>query len=314
MAAVSRLPTIARAVSRGGYAIRAVILDGSGVTMDPHVLAPAIPFRQSFKYMGLDLSFDKIRDLMGFYKPQQCIEHLKDPEIAAQFQEKFGRAVDPETDGWHIFNTLYAPIQDEMLDHGDAKTGHSYTDLIEGVPEAIELLRSSFFNMKIGMTTGFGDRFMEPIVAAANRQGVTYDAVVTAESIPEAWPLSVGVRPNMGMMMHNAGLLGVGAGHQMIKIDDTTGGIGEGRNVGAWTVALYKDSNYTRINSIAEWHAMTEAEQQDCIQKSKKHLLAHSGAHVVAPDLISAMPAIEHICDMAARGTLPWQVREQIVL
>ncbi len=56
-------------------------------------------------------------------------------------------------------------------------------------------------------------------------------------------------------------------------------------NAGCWSVAVYAWSNYTDIDSLEEWEAMSEDEKNEAQMKSKQKLVENSGAHYIAYDL-----------------------------
>jgi phosphonoacetaldehyde hydrolase len=97
----------------------------------------------------------------------------------------------------------------------------------------------------------------------------------------------------------------------VVKVDDTTSGVGEGITAGCWSVGVAGWSNYTDIDTIEQWDACPLSEKLDRVAYSRE-LLNATDAHYVT-DSIRELPAIcQDINRRLARGETPQGCREQV--
>ena len=71
--------------------IKSVILDFSGTTVDPYVIAPAITFVEAFKKHGISINMEQARAPMGLRKDIHIEKILKNPEISNKWSEVYNR-------------------------------------------------------------------------------------------------------------------------------------------------------------------------------------------------------------------------------
>ena len=90
-----------------------------------------------------------------------------------------------------------------------------------------------------------------PIAAAA---GYAPDVTVCAGDLPAG-------RPSPLMMWYAMAVLGVWPAHDVVKVDDTPPGIGEGQAAGTWTIGVALTGNYSGL-SAAELVALPAAARQ----------------------------------------------------
>lgn len=74
---------------------------------------------------------------------------------------------------------------------------------------------------------------------------------------------------------------------EVVKVDDTVTGIGEGLNAGCWTVGVAAYSNYMDINTLDG----NIANLEERLSVSRK-TLEDSGAHYVIIDSIVDLPRV----------------------
>ena len=80
--------------------------------------------------------------------------------------------------------------------------------------------------IKIGCSTGFTRPMVDVLEKAAKKQGYVPDASVAGDEVLH------GARPRPFMVYRNLDLLDAWPIESVIKIDDTTSGVGEGLNAG----------------------------------------------------------------------------------
>lgn len=261
--------------------INTVILDWSGTTADIHVIAPAKVFFDVFEKHGIPITMAQARLPMGLRKDMHIAKILEIPEVRASWQKLKGE--DPLTEEGsarqELVDALFAdfvPMQLECLPE--------YTPLIEGVSNVTKYLQSK--GIKLGSTTGFTKVMVDVLLADAAKQGYTPDTSVAGDEVPN----DMGFRPAPFMVYQNMLNLKAFPVQSVVKVDDTIGGVGEGRNAGCWAVAVRKYSNYTDVDTVAEWNAMTQAEQDERVQRSDDKLRT-SGAHYII-DTINDLPTV----------------------
>lgn len=207
-----------------GKAIKAVILDWAGVTVDYGSCAPAQAFVEVFRRYGVEITTAEARGPMGRAKRDHIIEIASLARVAEAWNVVHGRPL-READIQAMYDA-FLPLQMEVLARE--------TKVIPGVPEAISQLRD--MGLKIGSTTGYTRALMEIVVPIAAREGYTPDVVVCADDVPDG-------RPAPWMNFAAAQQLDVYPFGAIIVVDDTKVGIKAGINAGATTVAVSLSGN-----------------------------------------------------------------------
>lgn len=283
--------------SRKGFRgpLKAAVLDWSGTTADAHVIAPAVVFVEVFKKHGCEISMAEARGPMGLRKDLHIGKIFEIPEVAARWEKLKGKKPntdrsDPNNDVDILF-TDFVPMQVNCLPE--------YTDLLPGTVNAVDSLREK--NMKIGVSTGFTSPMVDVLLEAAKVQGFVPDSSVAGDQVDN----NMGFRPAPFMVYQNLVNLGVYPIESVVKVDDTTSGVGEGLNAGCWSVGIYGLSNYTDVDTMAQWNAMNEEEKLERQMWSKEKLLKESGAHYV----IESIKDLPEVCDdinrRLANGEMP---------
>jgi len=277
--------------SRKGFRgpLKAAILDWSGTTADQHVLAPAVVFFDVFKKHGVEITMEEARLPMGLRKDLHIGKILEIPEVKERWTKIKGEAPTQATVDM-LFDD-FVPMQLECLG--------KYTSLIPGTAETVRKMKDDY-GMKIGSTTGFTKVMVDILLSDAEKQGYTPDSSVAGDQVEN----NMGFRPAPFMIYKNLVKMGVYPIDSVVKVDDTTSGVGEGLNAGCWTVGLAGLSNYTNIDSNEQWDAMSDSEKEERVQQSRD-ILFECGAHYVA-DSIRDMPTIiEDINKRLAAGEKP---------
>tara|TARA_B000000437_G_scaffold200563_1_gene163815 strand:+ start:1003 stop:1911 length:909 start_codon:yes stop_codon:yes gene_type:complete len=249
--------------------IKSVILDFSGTTVDPYVIAPAITFVEVFKKHGISINMEQARAPMGLRKDIHIEKILKNPEVSNKWSEVYNRPFD-KNDITNIYKD-FIPLQLDCL----AK----YSNLIPGTENSLNKLKKDH-DLSIGVTTGFNQEMCDIIVENTKKQGFIPDAYVGGDSVDN----SMGFRPSPFMIYENMKLLGAWPPKSVIKVDDTVSGIEEGINAGCWTVGVYKYGNYVNLSSVEEANNINKTILKHKEEASKNKLL-ESGADFVIPDI-----------------------------
>lgn len=269
--------------------LKAAILDWSGTTLDAHVLAPAVVFRQVFQKHGVDITMQEARAPMGLRKDLHIAEILKNPEVAQRWEETTGNKPDEKT--VEMLFADFVPLQMAVLDE--------YSTLLPKTAETVKTLRQAL-RLKIGLTTGFTRVMVDRLTQNAKKQGLVFDSTVAGDDVPNG----MGFRPAPFMVYQNMCNLGTFPVQSVVKVDDTVGGVGEGLNAGCWAVGIAAYSNYTGVDSLEQWAAMSEKEKTDRVNHSREKLKA-SGAHYVIDELPQLVEVVRDINGRLANGEQP---------
>lgn len=267
--------------------VQGVVLDWSGTTADAYVLAPAVVFVECFKRQNVTISMTEARGPMGLRKDLHIAELTKDPEIRERWKQTHGRYPD-QSDVDRMFGD-FVPLQLECL--------RQYTQLLPGVAETVKRLQKEY-GIKIGSTTGFLRSMVDILEEDAAKQGYVPDASVAGDEVEH------GARPKPFMVYKNLDLMDIHPIHSVVKVDDTTSGVGEALEAGCWGVGVSLYSNYMDINSLEEAEKMSKEEMQARNEKSKD-ILTKYGAHYVIDTLVDLPGVIDDINARLARGEKP---------
>ncbi|CAD5113315.1 unnamed protein product [Dimorphilus gyrociliatus] len=284
---MSRLRTAYQFSRRYTGRVKAVILDWSGTTADKYVIAPAVVFAHVFEKAGVPISMSEAREPMGIRKDLHIATICNNPSVRQRWFNAKGRY--PNQGDVEEMYKNYIPAQLECLP--------KYTDLIPGAAKSIKTLRDGY-GIKVGSTTGFSRPMVDILVEGARKQGLDFDATVAGDEVIN------GSRPKPFMIYKNMDLMNVHPIQSVIKVDDTTSGVGEALEAGCWGVGVARYSNYMDINSFEEEENYTREEIEARTEKSKQKL-RETGVHYVI-DSIAELPAVvEDINERLARGEQP---------
>lgn len=268
--------------------VQAIIMDWAGTMADEHVLAPATCFYEAFKKHGIEITMEEARIPMGLRKDLHIKEVLEMPQVRQRWIEAKGEAPTQETVDY--LYEKFVPMQLAVLDQ--------YTALVPGAAEAVSRLQAK--GIKIGTTTGFTKDMVAILLKGAEKQGYVPDSNCAGDQVP----YGMGYRPAPFMLYQNLLNMGVWPVQSVVKVDDTCGGIGEGLSAGCWTVGVYGVSNYTNVNSKAEWAAMSQEEKTERKMKSKE-ILQKSGAHYLAETTAEIETIVQDINSRLENGEKP---------
>ncbi len=286
---------VSRSVNYTGP-LQAGILDWSGTTVDPHVIAPAVVFKEIFEKHGVPITMEEARGPMGLRKDLHIQKILEIPKVKESWT--FVKGVEPTSNDVDILFKDFVPCQVKCLP--------KYASLLPGAEEATQYMQKNL-KMKLGSTTGFTRVMVDVLEKHARDQGYNPDYTVGGDEVEN----NMGFRPTPFMIYKNLVQLGIWPIESVVKVDDTTSGVGEGINAGCWSVGVAGWSNYTNIDTIEDWDKLSKQDKLELIALSRDKLYS-TGAHYVC-DSIRELPAIcEDINKRLSKGETPQGTNEQV--
>lgn len=264
--------------------IQAVVFDWAGTMIDFGCRAPVVALRDVFAEAGVEIAEAEARADMGKAKRDHVRALLAVPRIAAAWRAHHG-AEPSEAD----VDRLHDAVEPRMR-----AAARDYGQLIPGAAELVADLRSQ--GVRIGSTTGYTRPMMADILPLAAEQGYAPDTVVCAGETPAG-------RPSPLMMWKSLVELGAWPARACVKVDDAVVGIGEGLEVGAWTVGLSASGNGVGL-SREQLRILPEAERAARIEVSAE-ALREAGAHYVVESVADLGPVLAEIEARIERGEQP---------
>ncbi len=161
---------------------------------------------------------------MGKAKIDHVRALLRDPEVAQAWMNVRGAAAE-EPDVAALMTDLGPLMRDQA---GRAAR------LIDGARSTVEALRAE--GVRVASSTGYTREMMVPVLREAALQGYVPDHVVCSGETPEG-------RPAPLMIYKACAELGIWPLARVVKVDDTEGGVAEGRAAGCFTVGVAASGN-----------------------------------------------------------------------
>jgi phosphonoacetaldehyde hydrolase len=266
--------------------LQCAILDWSGTVADNWVIAPAYAFVKVFEKHGVKITMNQARGPMGLRKDLHIAALCQQADVRAEWTRVKGKT--PTQQDVDAMFKDFVPLQLDCL--------RQFTGLIPGAKDVVNQLRNKH-QLKIGSTTGFQRVMVDVLLKDAEKQGLKLDTTVAGDevSMPRPYPY---------MVFKNMEKLGILNSHAVVKVDDTTSGVGEGLNAGCWAVGLSHTSNYMNINSYEERKQMSKEEYAERGAKCRE-LLLKTGCHFVIDDITGLPAVVEEINSRLARGHRP---------
>jgi phosphonoacetaldehyde hydrolase len=256
------------------HALRALVLDWSGTTVDFGSVAPARTLREVFARVGISLSDADVRRDMGLAKKEHIARILAAPAVAESWRGRHGAM--PTLHDVDAVYQLFVPLQLSCL--------AEYSTLIPGVATAIDRARRR--GLKIGSTTGYPRAMLEVLLEHSAKAGYQPDCSIATDDVGSA-------RPAPLMIYENAVRLQVFPTAAIAKIGDTAADIQEGLNAGAWSIGVAATGNGVGLTQ-REFQALPMTEQQARIAAARLQL-EQAGAHYVIDTLAELESVLEDI-------------------
>ena len=266
--------------------VQAVILDWSGTAADAYVVAPAVVFVEVFKRQKVEISMVEARGPMGLRKDLHIKALTEVDEIKERWKKIHGKY--PEQSDVDRMFADFVPLQLDCL--------RKYTTLLPGVAEVTQRLQKQ--GIKIGSTTGFVRSMVDILEEDSAKQGYKPDASVAGDEVTN------GARPSPHMVYKNLDMLNITPIQSVVKVDDTTSGIGEAVNAGCWGIGVTRYSNYMNVDTPEDGKKLSEDEIKKRVAKTKD-ILEKAGAHYILESIADIEPVIEDINKRLARGERP---------
>ncbi|MBN1345230.1 MAG: phosphonoacetaldehyde hydrolase, partial [Phycisphaerae bacterium] len=241
--------------------VKLAIFDWAGTTMDYGCYAPAVVFIEVFKLRKVEITMEQARAPMGLMKKDHIRAISKIDEVAALWKKVHGKDC-TEDDVADMFEKDFKRLQIACI--------ADYSKLIPGTLETMAEMKKR--DIKIGSSSGYFTEAMEINHREAKKQGYCPDSNFCASDVPAG-------RPEPWMVIGNMQATRIFPPEAVVKIDDTTPGIGEGLNAGTWTVGLSKTGNEVGLTA-AEIDALSPDVRQRKLARADMNL-RQAGAHFV---------------------------------
>jgi len=249
-----------------------VIFDWAGTMVDFGCLAPVIALREAFSRHGVAISDAQARRDMGKAKVDHVRALLQDPLIAKAWTRANGAApIDADV---AALMTALGPLMREQA----ARAAR----LIDGARSTTDALRAQ--GIRIASSTGYTRDMMQPVLQAAAAQGYVPEHLVCSGETPAG-------RPTPLMIYKACAELGIWPLSRVVKVDDTEGGVAEGRAAGCFTVGVSASGNGVGLSQEA-FTALPAGERSARVASAEKSLLA-AGADLVIDSVALLVPALQ---------------------
>ncbi len=255
-------------------AIRAVVFDWAGTTIDCGCQAPAVVFQRIFEEREVPISVAQARGPMGKSKRDHIASLFADPDIASRWTTRHGSR--PDDAAIDDLYALFLPLQKSVL--------AQHSQVIRGIPEMIAQLRAQ--GIRIGSTTGYTRELMSVVTPLAESGGYAPDSLVCSDDVQFG-------RPAPWMLYHAVEPFNVYPLADVVKVDDTPVGIEAGRNAGCWSIGVALTGNECGLTQ-AELDALSPEELDQRAAPIRQKLLQAGAHHVLnsAAQLPTLLPQL----------------------
>lgn len=265
--------------------IKLAVFDWAGTTLDYGCYAPAVVFIEVFKLRGVEITMEQARVPMGLKKLDHIRAISKLDDVAALWEKVHGQRC-AEEDVVAMFEEDFKRLQVACI--GD------YSTLIPGTLETMAEMKNR--SIKTGSSSGYFTEAMEINFREAKKQGYCPDSNFCASDVPAG-------RPEPWMVIGNMQATRTFPPAAVVKIDDTTPGIGEGLNAGTWTIGLSKTGN--EVGLTADEIDKLDPETRERKLARADMNLRQAGAHFVVEGIADVPPVIDEINERLRVGEQP---------
>jgi phosphonoacetaldehyde hydrolase len=250
-----------------------VIFDWAGTMVDFGCCAPVNALLEAFSRHGVTLTEREVRVDMGKTKADHVRALLEQPRVADSWTTVNGAPPSAED---------CARLMEELGPLMRSQAALSAT-LIDGARSTVDALRSA--GLRIASSTGYTRDMMQPVLEHAAAQGYVPDHLVCSGETSQGRPSP--------LMIYKACLdLGVWPLSRVVKVDDSTAGVAEGRAANCFTIGLAASGNGVGL-SRAALDALPATERAARITEAGKALYA-AGADKVIDSVADLLPVLEH--------------------
>ena len=204
--------------------VKAVIFDWAGTVVDYGSLAPMGAFVETFAEFGVAITSTRRGGQWAWRS-----DRTSRPWLRRRGSPKPGSRDTGIAPTEKDIDALY-----DVFVPKNISVAADYADVIPGVAEVVRALRAE--GVKIGSSTGYTREIMARITPRAAEQGFAPDSLVCTGDTAEG-------RPSPLMFYKGLIDLDVWPAWSAIKVDDTTVGVAEGVNAGAWAVGVAVSGN-----------------------------------------------------------------------
>ena len=254
--------------------IKSCIFDLGGTIVDRYSMTSLLSLRKLFVNRAININNDLLLKGDGMNNQKHILNILNDKTILKKWFNRYNDYPD-EYDVKVLLNEL-----------NQEQCAYSET-IIDILPETRECIDYLGFNyIKTGCTTGFDKENMNVIQNKLERNDIYLDSYVSSE----------GNKSHPFMIQENMKRLGISNPKEVMKIDDSTLGIEEGKNAGCITVAVARWSIHMNIMNISDAYEFDETypDIQDKLKHSR-NVLREAGADYVIDTLDELPRVIESI-------------------
>jgi phosphonoacetaldehyde hydrolase len=264
--------------------IKAVILDWAGTVVDHGSSAPMGAFVKAFAHFGVIISINDARGPMGMAKRDHIRMVGTAPAVAAAWRANHGRDFDDAA-----IDAIF-----EVFEPLNVAAVEAHSALIPGAHDALQWCKAR--GIRVGSTTGYTRPIMERLMPLAAAQGFVPEVTICAGDLAAGRPAPLQIWSALAQM-------GIWPASSVIKLDDTTPGIGEARAAGCWAVGAALTGNNPGLS--AEELAQLPPDQRAELRRAASEPLLRAGAHLVI-DSIAELPwLVEHIEARLEAGEKP---------
>ena len=264
-------------------AIKALIFDWAGTTVDHGSLAPVRTLERVLSDAGITVPQAVIRRDMGLAKLDHITRLLEEPEVIAAWKAAHGTA--PPKQAANDLYAAFLPLQMECL--------LTYSHVLEGVPEAVALFEAR--GLRIGSTTGYTRAMLDALATSAAGEGYRPELAMSPEDVGAG-------RPDPAMCLEICRRFGVEP-WECIKIGDTESDVAEGLNAGMWTIGITRTGNMIGL-SQEEWEGLSRDQQEEKLESASNALLG-TGADAIAESVAASVEQVEQLMAKAQENGRP---------
>jgi len=258
--------------------IKACIFDLGGTIVDRYSMTSLLSLRKLFINRAININNALLLKGVGMNNQEHILNILNDKTILKKWFNRYNDYPD-EYDVKVLLNELNC----EQSEYSEK--------MIDILPETKECIDYLGFNyIKTASTTEFDKENMKAVQNKLERNDIYLDHYVSSEGLRKLG------RPLPFMIQENMNILGISNPTEVMKIDDSTLGIEEGKIAGCITVGVARWSIHMNIMNISEAYEYDETYPE--IQEKLRHsrnTLREAGADYVIDTLDELPRLIESI-------------------